>query len=265
MARVEDLFAVEAFGVALDVEVAQGCGGPDCPRPGLVADVAALLPPGSRPRPAGRGPTVVFRVECTADGLRLVEDGLPVDTSEGEPLHLLDGAIRSVVAQAAPGLVFVHAGVVGVDDQAIVLPGRSMAGKTTLVAALVAAGATYLSDEYAVLDAEGLVHPYPRRLSIRGPQRREVPVADLGGTTATSPVPVALVAAVRYRPGSWTARSGEASACALALIDNAIAARSRSGEVLSVAATVARRARFVEAERGDAEDAVPELLALVRR
>jgi hypothetical protein len=36
-----------------------------------------------------------------------------------------------------------------------VLPGRSFAGKTTLVAALVQVGAEYWSDEYPVLDAEG--------------------------------------------------------------------------------------------------------------
>jgi hypothetical protein len=42
----------------------------------------------------------------------------------------------------------------------MVLPGKSFAGKTTLVAALVRAGAEYWSDEYAVLDANGDVHPY---------------------------------------------------------------------------------------------------------
>jgi hypothetical protein len=64
------------------------------------------------------------------------------------------------IALHAPEHVFVQAGVVGVGERAMVLPGKSFAGKTTLVAALVRAGAEYWSDEYAVLDANGDVHPY---------------------------------------------------------------------------------------------------------
>ena len=64
--------------------------------------------------------------------------------------------------------MFVHAGVVAVDGRALLLPGGSFTGKTTLVAALLRAGAQYGSDEYAVLDEAGLVLPaYPRPLSIR--------------------------------------------------------------------------------------------------
>ena len=36
--------------------------------------------------------------------------------------------------------------------RAIVIPGRTFSGKSTLVAELVRAGATYYSDEYAVED-----------------------------------------------------------------------------------------------------------------
>src|SRR3954469_9856881 len=55
------------------------------------------------------------------------------------------------VAEMARRRVFVHAGVVALEGRAVMLPGRSHAGKTTLVAELVKAGATYYSDEYAVL------------------------------------------------------------------------------------------------------------------
>ena len=94
------------------------------------------------------------------------------------------------IALHAPNHVFVHAGVVGVEDRAIVLPGRSFAGKTTLVAALVKAGAEYWSDEYAVLDADGLVHPYPKPLSVRINDTRETdeqPVESLGGRAGEGP------------------------------------------------------------------------------
>src|SRR5215213_192989 len=51
-------------------------------------------------------------------------------------------------AEAARRKVFVHAGVVGWQGRAVVIPGRCFTGKTTLVAELVRAGATYYSDEY---------------------------------------------------------------------------------------------------------------------
>jgi uridine kinase len=41
----------------------------------------------------------------------------------------------------------------------IAIPGRSFSGKTSLVTALVRAGAVYYSDEFAVIDRDGLVRP----------------------------------------------------------------------------------------------------------
>src|SRR5438445_462151 len=79
----------------------------------------------------------------------------------------LESDLQMFVAEWARRRVFVHAGVVGWRGQAIVIPGMTFSGKSTLVAALVRAGATYYSDEYAVFDAQGRVHPYPRRLAIR--------------------------------------------------------------------------------------------------
>ena len=79
----------------------------------------------------------------------------------------LDSDVRLSVASGARRRTFVHAGVVGWKGRAIVLPGRTFSGKSTLVAELLRAGATYYSDELAVLDARGRVHPFPRPLAIR--------------------------------------------------------------------------------------------------
>ena len=72
-----------------------------------------------------------------------------------------------VVAEHAPDHLFVHAGVVGWEGRAIVIPGSSFAGKTTLVQAWLEAGAAYYSDEFAVIDRDGHVHPFARPLAIR--------------------------------------------------------------------------------------------------
>ena len=69
-------------------------------------------------------------------------------------LLILESQIRIYMAVHAPDFIFVHAGVVAVDGGLLLLPGLSFAGKTTLVAALVKAGAVYYSDEYAPIDAK---------------------------------------------------------------------------------------------------------------
>jgi hypothetical protein len=117
-------------------------------------------------------------------------------------MSALEGEIQQYVAMKARDRVFIHAGVVGWQGRAIVLPGRTMAGKSTLVKALLAAGATYYSDEYAVLDCKARVHPYPRRLSLRrDSSAADRPRAtDLGATTGTRPIPVGLVVFTEYRP-----------------------------------------------------------------
>jgi hypothetical protein len=116
---------------------------------------------------------------------------------------VLESEIRQSVAAGAERLTFVHAGVVGWRGRAIVIPGRSRSGKTTLVAELLKAGALYLSDEFAVLDGRGRVHPFAKPLSIRGAtgcdahaQARRA--EELGGISATRPLPVGLVV---VRPG----------------------------------------------------------------
>ncbi|HUS12055.1 MAG TPA: hypothetical protein VMZ30_16440, partial [Pyrinomonadaceae bacterium] len=118
--------------------------------------------------------------------------------------------LRLFVAELATHRVFVHAGVVGWKGQAIVIPGRSYSGKSTLVAELVRAGATYYSDEYAVLDSRGRVHPFSKPLELRDEgdfTQRKVTVAELGGHSGRKPLPVGLVLMTRFRSGArWRPR-----------------------------------------------------------
>ena len=73
-------------------------------------------------------------------------------------LDTLESDLQLHVAEQARRRLFVHAGVVGWKGRAIVIPGRSFTGKTTLVAELVRAGASYYSDEYALIDSRGKIH-----------------------------------------------------------------------------------------------------------
>jgi serine kinase of HPr protein (carbohydrate metabolism regulator) len=177
---------------------------------------------------------------------------------------MLDQQIRLFIAGTARDWIFVHAGAVAVDDRAIVLPGPSFSGKTSLVAALVQAGATYFSDEYAVVDSEGRVHPYPRPLSIRSPdgsRTRERLVGELGGVAADRAAEVALVASLHYRPGTeWNARRISGGKAMTALLSNTVPAQDRPKECLRALKNAVSRAIAVEGERGEADSAAKALL-----
>jgi len=61
-----------------------------------------------------------------------------------EVFEALESNLHFTVAVSAQRRIFMHAGVVGWRGRAIVIPGRSMSGKTTLVAELVTNGVSLL-------------------------------------------------------------------------------------------------------------------------
>jgi hypothetical protein len=161
------------------------------------------------------------------------------------------------VAEHAQRHIFVHAGCVVVDDRAVLIPGRSMSGKTSLTAALIRAGATYWSDEYAVLDARGQVRPYPRRLAIRpydGGAPHRVTASDIGSPAGRGPRPVGLVVVLRYdATAGWDVQPLTRGQAVLQLLDNTIPARSRPRAVLSALDRATEHATCLAGTRGDAD------------
>jgi hypothetical protein len=178
-------------------------------------------------------------------------------------LGLLEAQIRLYVAEKAKDHIFVHAGVVAAHGKALIAPGKSFSGKTTLVKALVEAGATYFSDEYAVFDRSGRVHPYPRRLSLRTPTGHEQrDVRELGGIAGDEAGELGVVALTQYRPGGvWNPARLSGGQGLTALLADTIPARERPQESL----TTLRRAitpgvSILQGERGEAEPVAAALL-----
>jgi hypothetical protein len=187
----------------------------------------------------------------------------------GDVVEALESSMHLYIAEVAPHRVFVHAGVVGWRGQAILLPGRSHSGKSTLVAALVREGATYYSDEYAVLDAQGRVHPYPKPLSLRhGPGGRGTrhPVETLGGRAGSRPLPIALVGLSRYKAGAiWRPRRLSAGRGILALLANTVSARRQPAVAFRTLQQVAAEALIIKGARGEARDVAPRLLTYLEK
>src|SRR6266849_2373913 len=189
-------------------------------------------------------------------------------TMHVDDLHeALESDMDFFLAQAARQRLFVHAGVVAWKGQAIVIPGRSQSGKSTLVKAFLQAGASYYSDEYAVFDRRGRVYPFPRPLSIRGDSgqiRSRLSAESLGCQTGTDPLPVGLVTLTRYKAGSrWKPKALSAGRGTLGLLANTLAARNQPDRALATLGRVARQAPVLTGTRGEADETVESLLHLL--
>ena len=181
----------------------------------------------------------------------------------------LEGDIQIFVAEFATPHLFMHAGVVAVDGRAIIIPGRSFAGKSTLVTSLVKAGATYYSDEYAVLDAEGRVIPYPRRVSLRtgphGPAGR-LDFAHLApqGQAEDRAIPIDLVALLRYdEEGGWDVWELDQLEAIMAMSEQTVAIQRRPADTFAILDKVARGSTVIQGTRGDVADAVTRLQGMI--
>jgi hypothetical protein len=214
-------------------------------------------------------PHVTYEVREDGEGLAILRhDGLDVapvghGRTPVEAADLIGDDIHHQIAHRTPDLLLIHAGAVAWRGLAIAFPGRTHAGKTTLVAALVVAGAEYLSDEFAVLDATGRLLPYPRKLAIRDShgRGRPIPVDDLGGFVAPGPRPLVLVVSTRFEPDAvWDPTRLGGSRSLLPLIDNSVVAQTRSAHTMATIAGLGDRVTTLVGPRGEATDIVPDIL-----
>lgn len=245
--------AVVSYGVSIGLRTDE---------PEALDRLVRLLPPGWRPATSpqverlyslrvGNGP---------GQGIRrfsiLYRDEMRIARSleQTAVLNVLESEIQLYLAERTRGRIFVHAGVVGWRGRAVVIPGRSMSGKSTLVAALVRAGATYYSDEYAVLDARGRVHAHQTPLSLRDGSAAAPPGAP---NDDTDPLPVGLVVITRYRAGArWRPRRLSPGRAGIELLAHTVAARRRPEGALSTLARTLSGARVLKGVRGEASELV---------
>lgn len=256
--------AARAYGVRFRVRVDD---------PSMLPTLIARLPPGARMcRPSDSESfccSVETRESVTGQNgswrVTLQDEGQPFVDNSARALDAFESQIRFEVARRAPRWTFVHAGVVGWHGRAIVIPGKSFSGKSTLVRALVRAGATYYSDEYAVLDRRGLVYPFAQPLMHRTESgtRERLSITNLGGILGTRALQVGLVVATSYQPETtWAPRPLSSGEALLALLTNTVRAQAAPSEVMRVLARVAEAAPGIEGPRGDAEEIATALLGL---
>jgi hypothetical protein len=177
-----------------------------------------------------------------------------------EVRRAFDRDLSLLIGEMAIRRVFIHAGVVGLKGGAVVIPGKSFSGKTTLVQALVAEGGVYYSDEFAVLDSRGRVSPWAEPLSIRQDGARKPSEAhspqSLGMVAGKTALPVRLVVLTsfekgrRFRPGKVTPAAGT-----LGLLEHTLPARRRPRAALQALCSAMSGAQAIRGPRGEAGDA----------
>lgn len=181
-----------------------------------------------------------------------------------QAIALFEQDIQLYVAENALRRVFVHAGVVGWNNQAILIPGRSLSGKSTLVRELIKAGAIYYSDEYAVLDLLGRVHPYPTPIGVRKnlqEQQEKYPINTFGGVSGTKPLPVGLVLTTEYKQGTrWRPKQVPSGQGLLAILANTVSAQRNPTKALATLQQVVLKAPVLKGVRGETDEVVDALL-----
>jgi len=224
-------------------------------------ELAALLPPGWTA--ADGEPDAEFGL--TRDGAITIDGAIVLQPHGDRPstLRRLGSTMRHHIALKAPNHVFIHAGVVSVDGTGIVIPGTSRSGKSTLVAALVRCGATYHSDEYAVVDTDGVIEPYAKPLSLRfdRPDEPGVPVPVPRQRIAAGPIRCGLIVVTSYERGApWLPVPLSKAEGALVLLRNTVAAQERPSDALRAVGRVSQDAEVISAARGEASVVARDLL-----
>ena len=213
----------------------------------------------------------VFQIPMGQDGTcAIYQNGELMAEAKLNPGYwkYFDSLVRILVAEFAPTKVFIHAGSVGWRGRAILLPGNSHFGKTTLVAELAKCGAEYYSDEYAIIDEKGLVHPFARKLTMRENGRhvieKPVDIEEFGGVKGSLPIPVSTVMFTKYDPEIESKYEFLTPGQGIVeVIGQTIGIRRNSEFVIKVLKNAFANAIIVKSPRNDAANFALELLEFV--
>jgi hypothetical protein len=171
-----------------------------------------------------------------------------------EILETLGEGLLATLATSSRETIFLNGGAVEIDGRAIVIAGPKGSGRTSLVKAFLKAGARYYSDDYALIDETGKVHPF------------QVPLSGVQGTWRTfrgaTPRPIGCVVVTRYREGArFRPRLLSAGQAMLELLSNAAPLRLHPRVVMARMRRVVSTTPVLKGVRGEADEVVARILA----
>jgi hypothetical protein len=200
----------------------------------------------------------------------------------------LESALNHQLMLTQNAFFQLHAGVMSFNDRAVVFTGRSGTGKSTLAAALLARGWSYLCDEFALIEPKSLlVYPFPKALSIKpggvelverlglplvpgewcdGKRTRQfsyvAPEASGGGLGGPCPIAAVLFLSRQAdMPLQW--RRLDAPEAAMSLYRRGLNTEDLGRQTFDTAVALARRAHCYEFNLGSVEKSCKALEELV--
>jgi len=230
-----------------------------------------IFPPVPRRSSAPSSPDIHLRVDHSAEGFRVLLNhklaafALTLHDAALAVVKALDDAVvhRMKMFRA------VHSGAVLIGERALLVPGSTHAGKSSLVAELLRRGASYFSDEYALIDDEGRIHSYPRPLLLRNgsPQQSLVLPEELNASFATRPAPIGWILALDYVPGeaSWDVHEMSQGEAVMLLLRNTPHEMAQSPEMVDFFLRVAANAICYAGKRCDVAEAATRVFDLIGR
>jgi HprK-related kinase A len=143
-------------------------------------------------------PDFTVRLEATRPWRRCVRPSVRIAGDyalpEAAPLPLRQALLAAEMGmnlQMALGWrrhLLLHAATLERDGRAVILTGESGAGKSTLSALLSGRGWRFMGDEFALVEpATGLLHPFPRPISLKNESVDAVPGTRWGPRLAGTP------------------------------------------------------------------------------
>jgi hypothetical protein len=179
-----------------------------------------------RSRGSPAGPRLTALLARAGGSFRIAVDGRAERDEETptEAVRALNHELLQALMGRARSHYFVHAAVVVWRGRALVLPGLSRAGKSTVALALVLEGARYLSDEILAFTRTGRAEPLPRAFKIRNEcvpyfpelagrfagegEGRFLPFEALRADVLAPPAPIGAIAVPSWSAEGATGRSG---------------------------------------------------------
>lgn len=211
---------------------------------------------------------IVLHRDSQTDRFRIEVDGSLIAASEALPytFTLVQQAADDATIRYLRDKAVIHAGTVVYNDKAIVVSGNSGSGKSRLVQEFLRHGAEYSSDEYAILDRQGYVHPYPRTLMIRtdGDQQYPVLPSELHAEVREQPAPAALFLFLRFEPNApgLDIQPLDRSEFLIRLLQSTPQVMADRPDVLAPLMATASLAKSYAGVRGEVSRAAAEILHL---
>ncbi|MCO6509239.1 MAG: hypothetical protein J5I65_00430 [Aridibacter famidurans] len=169
-----------------------------------------------------------------------------------------------IALHAAPTYLFLHAGAVTLGRKAVLFPGSTHSGKSTLTRAFLDSGARYLSDDCAVIGEDGRVHPYPVPLKLRtnGPSEHR---AGDPYSVEDKPCEIAMIISTAYSEGAkWDPEEQERGDLVWSMLSHLFwpeIVRKHPEETFGRLKLIVERPLLLKGPRGEADEVVKEVLA----